>query len=259
MIIFLAALLITGAAFAGCAGTQTPQTPPITTVQIKTYTVGIDGEYPPYSYVDPKGNVTGFDVDSMRWIAQKKGFKVEFQPTAWDGIIPALQAKKIDIIYSGMTITDERKEKVNFSIPYLKVNQSVSIHNDTAFTMQQFLTGNLSVGAQRGTTGQFWVEDNLITPGKMPKEKLVLYDTFPLVAADLQNKRINAAIYDRPPMLDAIEGKPLHIIGEIDTNEVYGVAIRKEDTALLAMINEGLTELMKDPYWEELKEKYDMG
>lgn len=257
--VFLATLIIAGAALAGCTGTQTPTTPPTTTVQVKTYIVGIDGEYPPYSYVDPKGNVTGFDVDSMRWIAQKKGFKVEFQPTAWDGIIPALQAKKIDIIYSGMTITDERKVKVNFSIPYLKVNQTVAIHNDSTWTMLKFLAGNLSVGAQRGTTGQFWVEDNLITPGKMPKDKLILYDTFPLVATDLQNKRIDAAIYDRPPMLDAIEGKPLHIIGEIDTNEVYGVAIRKEDTELLKMINEGLTELMKDPYWEELKIKYDMG
>jgi amino acid ABC transporter substrate-binding protein, PAAT family (TC 3.A.1.3.-) len=107
--LLLAALIIAGAAFAGCAGTQTPQTPTPTTVQVKTYIVGIDGEYPPYSYVDPTGNATGFDVDSMRWIAQKKGFKVEFQPTAWDGIIPALEAKKIDLIYSGMTITEERK------------------------------------------------------------------------------------------------------------------------------------------------------
>jgi ABC-type amino acid transport/signal transduction systems, periplasmic component/domain len=148
---------------------------------------------------------------------------------------------------------------VNFSIPYWKVNQTVAIHNNTAFTMEEFLAGTITVGAQRGTTGQFWVEENLIDTGKMAQDKLVLYDSFPLVATDLQNKRIESAIYDRPPMLDAIAGKPLHIIGEIDTNEVYGVAIRKEDTALLNLINEGLTELMNDPYWDELIEKYDMG
>jgi polar amino acid transport system substrate-binding protein len=261
LLVLMAALLALGAAFAGCAGTQESQTTPTpTTPAMTTYIVGIDGEYPPYSYVDPQGNAVGFDVDSMRWIAEKKGFKVVFQPTAWDGIIPALLAKKIDLIYSGMTITEEREQQVNFSIPYWKVNQTVAIHNDTSFTMEDFLAGTLTVGAQRGTTGQFWVEDNLIPPhGNMSPDNLVLYDSFPLVATDLQNKRIQAAIYDRPPMLDAIEGKPLHIIGEIDTHEVYGVAIRKEDTALLNTINEGITELMADPYWEELKQKYDMG
>ncbi|MDD1675581.1 MAG: basic amino acid ABC transporter substrate-binding protein [Methanomicrobiales archaeon] len=236
----------------GCTGTQTQSQGP------KTYTVGIDGEYPPYSYVDPTGNVTGFDVDSMRWIAEKKGIKVQFQPTAWDGIIPSLEAGKIDLIYSGMTITESRKEKVNFSIPYWKVNQSVAIHNDTNFTMDDFLAGRLTVGAQRGTTGAFWVDEHLINGTGMPAENLKLYDSFPLVATDLQNKRIDSAIYDTPPLLDAIADKPLMKIGDIDTGEDYGVAVRKSDTELLALINDGLTKLMNDPYWETLKQKYDM-
>jgi polar amino acid transport system substrate-binding protein len=258
--LIMVAVLVAAIMFSGCTGTQpSPQTTPTTGLdKSKTYVVGIDGEYPPYSYVDPDGNVTGFDVDSMRWIAERAGLTIRFQPTAWDGIIPALEAKKIDLIYSGMTITEERKEKVNFSIPYWQVNQSVAIHNDSSWTMEDFLAGNVSVGAQRGTTGQFWVEKNLIDKGLLLKENLVLYDSFPLVATDLQNKRIESAIYDKPPMLDALAEKPLHLIGEIDTNEVYGVAIRKEDTELLALIDEGLTELMQDPYWEELKVKYEM-
>lgn len=249
---------------AGCAGTQT-QVPPTgegtavpTTSAPKTYNVGIDVPYPPFSFIDEKGVATGFDVESMRWIAEKKGFNVEFQQTAWDGIIPALEAGKIDLIYSGMTITEERAQQVNFSIPYWQVNQTVSIHNDTSFSMDDFNAGTLKVGAQRGTTGAMWVEENLIEKGLMAEDRLVLYDSFPLAATDLQNKRVDAIIYDKPPMLDAIAGKPLHIIGEIDTGELYGVAVRKTDPALLATINEGLTELMADPYWEELKQKYEM-
>lgn len=235
---------------AGC--TSTPS-------QAKTYVVGIDAEYPPYSYIDPDGNVTGFDVESMRWIADKGGFNVTFQPTAWDGIIPALQAGKIDIIYSGMTITDERKEKVSFSIPYLKINQSVAVHKEGNYTMDDFMAGRLIIGAQRGTTGAIWVEENLIETGKMPAENLKVYDNFPLVVTDLAFKRIDAAIYDRPPLLDAIADKPLVIIDpQIDTHEEYGVAVRKDDTLMLDAINKGLSSLMQDPYWEELKQKYGL-
>lgn len=92
----------------------------------------------------------------------------------------------------------------------------------------------------------------------MSADMLVTYDNFPLVATDLQNKRIDFAIYDRPPMLDAIAGKPLHIIGEIDTGEEYGIAIRKTDTELLETMNEGLARLMASPKWDELKKKYEM-
>ena len=252
----LAVMVVLVLSFAGCAGTDTVSGP--ADGGVTTYIVGIDAEYPPYAYLDTAGNAIGFDVEAMKWIAEDQGFEVKFQPTAWDGIIPALQAGKIDIIYSGMTITEERAEKVAFSIPYWKVNQAVSIHTDSDYTMDDFEAGNLTVGAQRGTTGAMWVEDNLIAPGMIEAEDLKLYDSFPLVVTDLQNKRIDSAIYDVPPMEDAIAGKPLVIIGEVFTGEEYGVAVRKEDTELLAMINDGLAKLMEDPYWEELRDKYEL-
>jgi polar amino acid transport system substrate-binding protein len=241
-------------AFAGCTGTTEPDGG----VETQTYVVGIDAEYPPYSYLDSEGNAIGFDVESMKWIAEDQGFEVTFQPTAWDGIIPALQAGKIDLIYSGMTITEERAEVVSFSEPYWQVNQAVAIYQDSGVTMDDLHAGSLVVGAQRGTTAAFWVEENLIDTGKMAEDDLKLYDSFPLVVTDLSNKRIDAAMYDRPPMEDAIAGKSLEIIGEINTGELYGVAVRQEDTELLAMINDGLANLQADPYWEELKAQYEM-
>ena len=225
----------------------------------KTYVVGIDGEYPPYSYIDKNGTPQGFDVESIQWIANESGFDVRIQAIAWDGIIPALNAGKIDMVYSGMTITEERREQVNFSKPYWIVNQSVARHNENSLTFEDFKAGKGKVGAQRGTTGAFWVEENLVNTSLMKPDQLVTYDNFPLVATDLQNKRIDFAIYDRPPMLDAIAGKLISIVGEINTGEEYGVAIRKADTGLLETINAGLDKLMVSPKWDELKTKYEMG
>jgi polar amino acid transport system substrate-binding protein len=225
---------------------------------MKTYIVGIDGEYPPYSYIDKSGTPQGLDVESIKWIGEEMGFLVKIQPIAWDGIIPALNAGKIDMVYSGMTITEERKQQVNFSNPYLKINQSVARHDDNTLTFEDFMAGKAKIGAQRGTTGAFWVEENLIKTKIIPAEQLVTYDNFPLVATDLQNKRIDFAIYDLPPMRDAIAGKPLSIIGEIDTGEEYGVAIRKTDVELLNTINSGLEILIQSPKWEELLVKYEM-
>jgi len=254
--ILAAGILVLALFCAGCTGTTDPQASAGANGTKAVYIVGIDSDYKPYSYLDPSGEPQGLDVDSARWIADKMGFEVKIQATAWDGMIPGLQAGKIDMVYSGMTITDERKEKVNFSIPYLKINQSVAVHKDSGVTMDDFLAGTKIVGAQRGTTGAFWVEDNLIETGKMSADKLKVYDNFPLVATDLENKRLDAIIYDKPSLLDAIAGKPLVIVGEIDTAEEYGIAIRKSDVALLNTMNEALTMLMSDPYWEELKEKH---
>ncbi|HQA79775.1 MAG TPA: transporter substrate-binding domain-containing protein, partial [Methanoregulaceae archaeon] len=132
VIAFLAVITAILVLCAGCTQTGTEQPSP----EAKVYIVGIDGQYPPFSYVDSSGNATGFDVDSMRWIAEKEGLNVEFQSIAWDGIIPALQAKKIDLIYAGMTITDERKEKVNFSTPYWVVNQDVVAKKGSNVTVE---------------------------------------------------------------------------------------------------------------------------
>lgn len=250
-------------AFAGCTSSDdTPAKPQVNISDKTVYIVGIDGgDYAPYAFIDSDGNAQGFDVESVKWIAENQGFDVKIQPMAWDSIIPSLMNNKIDMVYAGMTITPpERKEQVDFSIPYWIVNQSVAVHEDSGYTLDDFKNGTLVIGAQSGTTGQIWIEENLIETDLMPKENLkATYPNFPLVAEDLKIKRIDAAIYDKPPpMLEAIAGKPIVIVGEINTGEEYGVAIRKGDTELLNTMNAGITALMADPYWEELKTKYEM-
>ena len=223
-----------------------------------TYIIGIDAQYPPYSYMQSNGTPAGFDVESARWIADTMGFDVVIRPIAWDGIIPALQAGKIDMIYSGMTITDERKKQVNFTNSYWKVNQAVAIHNQNSYTLDDIYSGKLRIGAQRGTTGAIWVEKNLIDTGRMPPGSLVQYDLLPYAMDDLQTRRIDAVISSTQSVMESIGTRDCHYIGDIETNELYGIAIRKGDIQLLNTMNEGLNLLMRSPEWELLKGKYQM-
>ena len=224
----------------------------------ETYIVGTDGQYQPFSYVDSDGNMQGFDVDSMRWIAEKNGFRVKFQVIEWDWIIPALLADKIDIIYSGMTINPERSEKVDFSEPYWIVNQDVVARSDSAITLDDGAAGKAIIGTQNGCTAATWIDQNLVETGKMPSSQLKLYANTPLAVDDLVAGRIDAVMYDDLVLKDIIANKPVKIIGNIETQEEFGIAVRKSDRQLLAMLNDGLAQLKADPYWQELIVKYRM-
>ena len=224
----------------------------------KTYIVGIDGDYYPISFIDKDGSPAGFDVESIQWIANEMGFKVQVVPMAWDGIIPSLLAKKIDLIYSGMTITEERKQQVDFSDVYWVVNQAIAAREGENLDIDSFKAGKYTVGTQRSCTAAMWIEDNLVKTGILPKDNLKLYDNFPLAVNDLINGRVQVAMMDEPVVSKAIAGKPLVKIGVISTGEEYGIAVRKEDTDLKEKLNEGLKKLMASPFWEELMVKYEM-
>ncbi len=256
-------------AFLICAGCmQSSQSAPSTTANTsssaptdttkKVYVVGIDGDYFPYSYIDKNGTPTGFDVESIQWIAQDRGFDVQIQPMAWDGIIPALQAGKIDMVYSGMTKTPERMAQVNFSKTYWVVNQAIAARNNSAVTMNDFLAGKVTVGTQRGSSADTWLENNLVKNGTLKSANLTLYDNFPLAVTDLENGRTDVVMFDEPVVVHAMKNQPMKKIGIIPTDEEYGVAIRKDDTTLLATINTGLDHLMASDKWKELIQKYDM-
>jgi polar amino acid transport system substrate-binding protein len=232
----------------------------VMTAEEKVYMNGIDADYPPHAYVDEKGNPAGFDVEALDWIAEEMGFEVVHQPTAWDGIVSSLLAEKIDMVFSGMTINEERKEKVNFSIPYWVINQAICVLVDSDLNAIAAFMGDNVVGTQRGCTAAMWIEDNLINPGLFPKDQLKLYEGFSLAVQDLLNKRIDAAMMDDVMVEDAIrKGMEIKIVGTINTGEEYGVAVRKEDTKLLEIMNEGLKRIMRSPKWDELQAKYFQG
>ena len=232
-------------------------TAPAIAAENQVYINGIDADYPPHAYVDEQGNPAGFDVEALDWIAEEMGFEVKHQPTAWDGIVSSLLAEKIDLVFSGMSITEERKEKVNFSIPYWSIDQAICVPVNSNLNAIAAFVGDYKVGTQRGCTAAMWIEDNLIKPGFFPKEQLKLYEGFSLAVKDLLNKRVDAAMMDDVMVEDAIrQGREIKIVGTIKTGEEYGVAVRKGDQELLDLIDEGLKRIMRSPKWEELKAKY---
>jgi polar amino acid transport system substrate-binding protein len=225
----------------------------------KTYVNGIDANFPPFAFVDKNGNPDGFDVAVVNWIAKEKKFQVKHQPMDWDGIIPSLNAKKIDFIASGMSITDARKKEVNFSIPYWIIKQVLVAKKDSDLTPDAAMGEGKKIGVQRGTTEAKWIEENLIKKGGK-KFELVYYDSAPLAVEDVVNGRIAAAAMDDAPAQDAInKNKPVKIIGSFGMpEEEFGYAVRKDDAELLKTLNEGLKQIMASPVWEELKAKYEL-
>jgi len=222
----------------------------------KVYINGIDANFPPFAFVDKNGVPDGFDVKALDWIAKDQGFRVNHQPMDWDGIVPSLKTKKIDIVASGMAINEQRKKEVAFTTPYWRIRQVLVAKKDSKLTPEKALADGNKIGAQRGTTEAKWIEENLIKKGGK-KIDLVQYDSAPLAMEDVINGRIVAAAMDDAPALDAVKSKPVKILGTFGMpDEEFGYAIRKEDTEFYKKVNEGLKKLMKSPYWAELKKNY---
>ena len=241
------ALLIAGLGFASGAAADD-----------KVFINGIDANFPPFAYVDKNGNPDGFDVQAVNWIAKEMGFKVTHKPIDWDAIIPSLRAKKIDFIAAGMSITEKRKEQVNFTNPYWTITQVLVASEDSDLTVDTALSSGNKVGVQRGTSEAKWIQENLIKAQGKDFE-LVMYDSAPLSVEDVVNGRIVAAAMDDAPAKDAVKKKPVKILGRFGMpDENFGYAVRQEDTELLKTLNEGLKRLMASPYWEELQKKYEL-
>ena len=137
------------------------------------YVDGIDAAFPPFSFIDAQGEAQGFDVDVVRWIAEEMGFDVEFVPVDWDAIVPTLKLGPIDLIASGMTITQERLEQVAFTDPYWAIELAVVVRETIGEDGEPVNESNLftaiqageRVGVQRGTTSQSWLEENVVAQG----------------------------------------------------------------------------------------------
>ncbi len=222
----------------------------------KTYVNGIDANYPPFGYIDEKtGKPAGFDVDSINWIARTMGFKVEHKAVAWDGIVPALANKQIDMIASGMSITEKRRQMVDFTEPYWTVSRVFLVKSDSRLTPADILGKKIKLGVQRGTSEADAIKQEQKEKG-YPFE-LRFYESCPLAVEDLLNGRIDAALMDQLPADDSIaKGKAVKKAGTHGEPDQFGVAIRKGDKELRALIEEGYRKLKADPYWQELQAKY---
>jgi polar amino acid transport system substrate-binding protein len=246
----LGLLLAALAAFVLCFGG-------LAAAEDKVYVNGIDFGFPPFGFVDKDGKPTGFDVEALDWIANKMGFKVKHQPMDWDGIIPALLAKKIDIIASGMSATAERAQKVDFSVPYYEVTQVLVVGDKEAASLADLLKSGKKIGIQRGTVTAKLLEELSTKPGY--KFEVAPYDSTDLSLEDLKIGRIVGSGMDSTIAKEALKNPGFKIAGTFDAApEKYGYAMRKEDKEFQDKVNKGLKLLMADPYWAQLKAKYSL-
>lgn len=220
----------------------------------KTITVGTSADFPPFEYIE-NGQFVGFDMDLMREIAKIEGFELKFVDMSFDSLIPALRAGQIDVAAAAMTITEERKQVVDFSIPYWTADQSVIVKADSSLTITA-LFGKYKIGVQTGTTGDLWCTDELVAKGILPERNLKRYDTFILALSDLLNGNIDAIVLDSPVANRFAATKPVKVVGIIVTGEQYGIAVRKGNKELLNAINNALKQIIESGKMNELIDKY---
>jgi polar amino acid transport system substrate-binding protein len=216
--------------------------------------IGVDDSYPPMEYRDDDNNLIGFDVDLAAALGEKLGVEMEFQTTAWDGILLALQASKFDMILSSLSITDERKESIGFTDTYVLGGQILVTLKDSGIEKAEDLTDKV-LGCQMGTTGQVAAEENLPYTKELKK-----YDKIPEAIIELKNGRVDAVIMDAQVggyyLAQDEQGDMFKVLDEMVSEEPIGIGLRQEDVELTEALNKALVELKEDGTLSELSIKW---
>jgi polar amino acid transport system substrate-binding protein len=219
--------------------------------------VGTNAEYPPFEYIDRDSKeFKGLDMDIARYIATKLNKKLEIVDIDFDSLIPSLQNNKFDMVIAAMTITDERKEKVDFSIPYYTANQSIITKSDSTLTItSEEELAKLKIGVQRGTTGEAYIDETFIQTKKMKDTRLIRFDNNVNAVQELLNGNVDCVIIDDSAAKGYEKLKPVKIIYTIQSNESYGIAFPK-GSKLVEKVNKILEELLGSKQWLELIKLY---
>lgn len=212
-------------------------------------TVGSDIPYPPFEQ-GKKGSYTGFDVELMEAIGKEIGREPEFIDSSFETIFRDLAQEKFEAVMSAATITEEREEVVNFSLPYYLSEQAILVKEGSEITGLSDLKGKV-VAAQQGTTGLALGKE------KAEAKELRPYPEGPDADNALKAGVVEAVIIDAPvAKQQAEELGGIEIVEKVPTEETYGIAIAKNNTELLEQINEGLKEAITDGSYAKVYEKW---
>ena len=209
-----------------------------------------NAEFPPYEYHDG-GEIVGIDAEIAKAIAGELGMELEIEDIAFDSIIPEITSGKADMGLAGMTVTEDRKQSVDFSDTYAKASQKVIVKEDSEIASPDDLAGKI-VGVQLGTTGNIYVSD-LEADGTTVER----YNKgFEAVQALSQGK-IDAVVIDGEPAKTFVaQTEGLKILEESFTDEEYAIAVKKGNTELLDKINGALKTLKENGTLDEIVAKY---
>jgi polar amino acid transport system substrate-binding protein len=213
-------------------------------------TVGSDIPYPPFEQKASGGGYTGFDVELMEAIGKEIGREPEFIDSSFETIFRDLAQEKFEAVMSAATITEEREEVVNFSLPYYLSEQAILVKEGSEITGLSDLKGKV-VAAQQGTTGLELGKE------KAEAKELRPYPEGPDADNALKAGTVEAVIIDAPvAKKQAEELGGIEIVEKVPTEETYGIAIAKPNTELLEQINEGLKKTIEDGSYAKVYEKW---
>ncbi|PCK18862.1 glutamine ABC transporter substrate-binding protein [Bacillus pumilus] len=218
-----------------------------------TYKIGIDTTYPPFEF-EKGGQYEGIDVDLINAIAKDQGFKVKLEAMDFSGIIPAMQAGQLDVGMGGMSITDERKKKVDFSDPYFDAGLTVVVKKDSSIKSIDDLKGK-KLAVKNGTTGAKFASDNADKYGY----EVVQFNDSPSMFQEVSNGNADALIEDYPVITYAIAQQDLNLktAGDRLNGDQYGISVMKgKNQDLLKKINKGLENLKKNGEYDKIIDKY---
>ena len=214
----------------------------------KTLYVGTNAEFAPFEYLE-KGKVTGFDMELMNALAKEMKMDVKIENMAFDGLLPALQMKKVDVVIAGMTETPERKKAVSFTKPYFKAKQVIITKKGKDIKDFKELSGK-RVGVMLGFTADAVVSD--INGAKVQR-----FDATYSAVMALEKGKVDAVVADSEPAKKYIASyKDLAIASAKAEEEDYAIAVRKNDKALLDNLNKALVKVKSNGTYDALLKKY---
>ena len=215
----------------------------------KVLYVGTNAEFQPFEYLED-GKIVGFDVELMEEIAKLMGKEIEWKNIAFDGLLPALQMKKVDLVIAGMTANEERMKTVSFTQPYYTASQ-VIIVKDGNDSIKSFadLKGK-KVGVMLGFTGDMVVSE-------IDGVKIERFNAAYAGIMALQAGKVEAIVLDSEPAKNYVAQNKGLVLADADAEqEEYAIAVRKNDKALLEKVEKALSEIKANGTYDKLIQKY---
>ena len=228
--------------------------------QQKSITVGFDNTFVPMGFEEKNGNYAGFDIELAQYVSKKLGITVHFQPIDWDMKETELQNGTIDAIWNGYSATDERREKVAFTIPYMQNTQILVVKKTSGIHSVEDMTGKV-LGAQNGSSGILDFEEHPeVLKNRVKGGDADQYQSVNEAIIDLKNDRIDALLIDRvyADYYLTTEG----IADEYDTipsgfeSESFAVGVRPADKKLLEALNQAFKELYQEGIFQQISQKW---
>lgn len=248
----LASVICMSAVLTACSGSKADTAAAGTTAAAEAgkgkLVMVTNAEFPPYEFYE-NNEIIGIDADIMRAVAEKLDMELEIRDMAFDSLIPTVQSGKADLTAAGMTVTDDRKQSVDFTDTYATSTQVIIVKEGSPLSSPEDLTGK-RIGVQTGTTGDLYSED-------IEDSKVERFNKGMEAVMALSQDKLDAVVIDREPAKVFVEQKEgLKILDEAFTVEEYAIVVKKGNTELVDKINSALKELRESGELQKIIDQY---